>query len=136
MSTPVHEGRKSLRLLGEPRDVHLARAFAQRVLHDRGVGIRGDDVVAVVSEMVTNAVVPGHGPVRLDVEINRADVVIRVADSHPVVPAQRVASGEDESGRGLAIVQSLSADLWFETDEGGKTTCARVPLDTTRETGY
>jgi len=85
-------------------------------------------VVAVASELVTNAVVHGRGPVQLHLEVADADVLVRVDDTNPVIPSQRVPAEDEEFGRGLAIVAALSTTWWVDSGPAGKTTCASVPL--------
>jgi anti-sigma regulatory factor (Ser/Thr protein kinase) len=119
---------QTVTLVGEPRDVLVARAFARRVLTEHGAEAAADDAVAVISELVTNAVMHGRGPIRATIVIDRAAVEISVADSAPAIPAPRDPDLEDEGGRGLQIVTRLSDSWWTEVSNEGKTTTARVPL--------
>lgn len=119
---------QTMTLVGEPRDVLLARAFARRTLADQGAETAADDAVAVISELVTNSVMHGRGPIKATIVVDRDVVEISVADTAPAIPAPRDPDVEDESGRGLQIVTRLSDTWWTEVSDGGKTTTARLPL--------
>jgi anti-sigma regulatory factor (Ser/Thr protein kinase) len=90
-----------------------------------------DDVIAdallVTSELVTNAVRHGGDAVFLGLEILEDSIGISVSDDTPAVPAPRVATDDDEGGRGLAIVTALSTD-WGVADApgGGKRIWVRI----------
>jgi hypothetical protein len=86
----------------------------------------------VLSELVTNGVaatslVPrtaARPPVRVWLRGGLSVVVILAWDASPDAPAPRAAGMEDESGRGLALVESLSAAWGFYRPAhfGGKVT--------------
>ncbi len=70
---------------------------------------RVDDAALVLSELVGNAV--RHAAVdTLRVRLRRAGSEVRLAveDDSPLPPAPREASWEDESGRGMTIIEALS----------------------------
>ena len=119
---------RMLRLVGEPRDVHVARAFARQVLAARGVDDRDDETILVVSELVTNAIVHGEAPITLTVDVQVDAVVVSVCDAGERCPIRRSAGESDEGGRGLGIVEGLSEHWYVEHAEDSKTTTARVPL--------
>jgi hypothetical protein len=79
----------------------------------------------IVSELVTNAVhasagltgsrragrwVPGTPPVQFWLASDRQRVLIQVGDASDRCPAPRHPGPDAESGRGLLLVESLSAD--------------------------
>jgi len=127
-----HGGMRSITLLGEPRDVHIARAFVGRRLVEHGVDTDHLDCLTVVSELVTNSVVHGRGPIVVDVDVRGAEVVLSVSDTHPSVPLQRTAADDDETGRGLAIIDALTVEWGVSLGGGGKTTYARMPVHSRR----
>ena len=88
----------------------------------------GDAAVNVMSELVTNAVVHGLGPVDVAVVMCPDCVELHVSDSGRRLPAERLADPDDEAGRGLAIVRDLSREFSIVATNTGKTVSAIVPL--------
>jgi DNA-binding response OmpR family regulator/serine phosphatase RsbU (regulator of sigma subunit)/anti-sigma regulatory factor (Ser/Thr protein kinase) len=70
-----------------------------------------DDVVLMVSELVTNAFIHGRPPIDLRLRSTGTEVVVEVMDRTTFRPRRRRAEHDDEHGRGLQIV-SLLADRW------------------------
>jgi anti-sigma regulatory factor (Ser/Thr protein kinase) len=105
-----------------------ARALVQEVLIglDGQVGGRRDDVILVVSELVSNAVVHGPpGEIELRVEIDGALVRVEVADEGSIPfgwPDTFGAGGH----WGLSLVLRLSDRAGIES---GPTTCAWCEID-------
>jgi anti-sigma regulatory factor (Ser/Thr protein kinase) len=75
---------------------------------------RGDDVVLVVSELVTNGVRAGASAIDVDLEASADRIELHVTDDAPGWPEPRHAEPDDLAGRGLAIVEDL-ADDWHTT---------------------
>jgi len=97
-----------------------SRAFALRTMHRWGEADRADDVAAVVSELLANALrhaLPQADenvrpwPIRLGLLHAGAYVVCAVADPGAGIPVLREPDQLEESGRGLLVVASLS-DQW------------------------
>ena len=88
-----------------------------------GAENRSDDAAAVVTELMTNALrhaltgLPGDGratstwPIRLGLADPGPYVICAVADPSTQPPAPRLPDWQDEAGRGLLVVGSLS-DEW------------------------
>ena len=93
----------------------------------RVAGTQLDDAALVLSELVGNAVRHADGPC-LQVRLRRSGEVLRIAvhDDSPVPPLPREASWEDESGRGMHIVDALSASWGWEPRSTGKVVWADV----------
>lgn len=80
-----------------------------------------DDAELLVSELVTNAVVHGAPPVTLAVECDTTSGMrVRVTDGSSRQPLPRSARPADVDGRGMALVDLLSAAWGAEPTERGK----------------
>jgi hypothetical protein len=99
--------------------IRAARDFTAGTLRRWGIGDRRDDIVVVVSELLTNALRHARpaaaawpcSPVRLGLLQPGPCVLCAVADPSDQVPEPREPDWCDESGRGLHVVASLS-DRW------------------------
>ena len=94
-----------------------------------------DAALLVVSELVTNAL--QHAPVadsiHVSFELSGEELVVAVADPSPLVPRQRVASADEEDGRGLSIIEAVAARWGVEPGPAhGKRVYAVLPLDPAR----
>ena len=89
-----------------------------------------DDVVLIVSELVTNAIRHGAAPgdfLRLILDADDHRTRIEVHDPSRTRPHVHAATSQDDYGRGLAIVDALCPGSWGVTDtEGGKAVWAEV----------
>ena len=103
-----------------------ARAAVNEAAKRLGLDEVCDDVVLLVSEMVTNAVRYAEPPVRLELQAGSEDVVVAVRDGSPEPPAPRAADEDAEGGRGMLLVDMLAADHGVRTDPPGKAVWARV----------
>jgi anti-sigma regulatory factor (Ser/Thr protein kinase) len=103
----------SLELGALPGAVPSARLHARQVLWEWGLTALGDDVELLVSELVTNAVQASQSmewifPVRLCLLSDQLRVLIMVSDANPRPPVRTNASENDDSGRGLILVETFS----------------------------
>jgi anti-sigma regulatory factor (Ser/Thr protein kinase) len=116
-----------------PTAAAAARAHVRTVLKSWGVGgDLPDDVETVVSELVTNGVNASTGrdgkPLYVDGRMlvvwlrlvtDGATLRAEVWDEAPGAPVHRTAGDGDESGRGLDLVDALSACRgWFPAQSG------------------
>ncbi|MFF8840711.1 ATP-binding protein [Streptomyces sp. NPDC015130] len=80
-----------------------------------------EDLVLIVSELVTNAVTHARGPYALTVSMEEGRAGVAVCDGSADLPGGQGAMEETaESGRGLQIVQALGADLFVSPSDSGK----------------
>ncbi|MFI7597941.1 ATP-binding protein [Actinoplanes sp. NPDC049681] len=84
-----------------------------------------EKAAVVVSELVTNAVRHGGGCVDLRVECHDGEVIISVADGSSVVPRRR--EPDDTGGRGLALIDAMTARWGVRDHEGGKQVWVALP---------
>jgi anti-sigma regulatory factor (Ser/Thr protein kinase) len=112
-----------------PGQVREARAFVARVLGQ--VHPHVNLALLLCSELVTNSVqhsgsaVPG-GVVTVTVvageKVVRVEVTDRIGDGLPFLPSAASAGGEAEGGRGIRLVDALSARWGYERGGGLATT--------------
>jgi hypothetical protein len=122
-----------------PSAVAAARAFTLRTLHRWGAADCAEDVAAVMSEFLTNALrhglapgatSPGTGnPIRLALLHPGPCVLCAVADPSDALPVPREPDFLSESGRGLQVVASLSHRWGYcpAPNRGGKVVWATIP---------
>ena len=111
----------SLELDRTPRAPRDARRFVDAALDAWGVGgDRRDAVRLLATELVTNALLHGAPPIRIDVK--RAGVTIRVSvhDGSPNPPFPRPFDVEAPTGHGMLLVERLSRRWGVEATEEGK----------------
>jgi anti-sigma regulatory factor (Ser/Thr protein kinase) len=101
--------------------VPCARYHARQILWEWGLTSLGDSVELVVAELMTNALSASQGlewpsPVRLWLLSDRANVLVVVWDADPRAPAPIELTDLAESGRGLVLVDAVSAQWdWYAT---------------------
>lgn len=113
----------ALSVLSTPESVALVRGQIRSALECRGLGAYAGDAELIVSELVSNAV--RHASTSQADEITVAlvrtehpsAVAIIVIDSSPAPPAMREVVPKAEGGRGLRIIDTLSA-FWDWRPEG------------------
>jgi anti-sigma regulatory factor (Ser/Thr protein kinase) len=95
--------------------VPSARAHVRQVLREWNHAGLGEDAGLVASELVTNAVRastglgPAIAPVRIWLGSDTHHVLLAVADASPRPPVRLNLAPDAEGGRGLALVEALSA---------------------------
>lgn len=121
--------RASWRVWRLPEAVMHARRFTARKLRSWGVSEVADEVQLVVSELVTNAVVHTEGDVRLDLTLAGDRLRVAVADSLPRAPVKpRAMDWESTGGRGIMLVEAMSAAWGSVPVGGGKQVWSEIPL--------
>lgn len=102
--------------------VPAGRAFMGETLAAWGCPQHTDDARLLVSEILTNAVQHAQGPLVLHLRRTVTELAVEISDLSPHLPQPRLAAQDEESGRGLILVDTL-ADSWgVRPDEHGKTT--------------
>jgi anti-sigma regulatory factor (Ser/Thr protein kinase) len=104
-----------------------ARYHARHILREWQLAGLGDDVELVVAELVSNAVAASRAmdfpfPVRMWLLSDTASVLVVVWDASPQPPVLMDPAEDAEVGRGLLLVEAVSArwDWQASADGGGK----------------
>ncbi|GAA4511346.1 hypothetical protein GCM10023096_17740 [Nonomuraea ferruginea] len=119
---------------GEERSVSEAREWARALLEGRMAAPLLDDVVLLLSELVTNAVTHSDsgstkaGPVTVQVSCEAEGVRVEVRDSGSTTSSRtmRVPDADDDGGRGLWLVDLLATAWGADQDTTGGSVWFRV----------
>ena len=114
----LREQRKEFR--PHPTSPAGARRFVAEVLDGSSWSESTPVLVLLTSELVTNAVVHAETPVDVIVRSSPERVRVEVVDGSTRAPLRRLARGDDEWGRGLGVVESLSSRWGVQCAEWGK----------------
>lgn len=118
-------------LAGGEREVSLARRKVVDKVCTWGVPLddeTADAIRLIASELIANAVVHGEGPVTVALYHRSGRLVIDVLDGNPAAPQTSYAQAEDESGRGLTLVELLASRCGWEPAGRGKRVWAEIKL--------
>ena len=114
----LREERKEFR--PHPTSPAGARRFVAEVLDGSSWTESTPILVLLTSELVTNAVIHAETPVDVIVRSCPDRVRVEVVDGSTRAPLRRLAQGDDEWGRGLGVVETLSSRWGVECAEWGK----------------
>ena len=113
-------------LPGIPASVPVARLQVRGTLGSHKLGEYADDAEIITSELVTNAVqhACANGTQTIGVTLTQAGspaaVTVAVSDCSPRGPVKRDTPTNGEQGRGLQIVEALSAHWGWRCGGSGK----------------
>ncbi|WP_316528698.1 ATP-binding protein [Kitasatospora brasiliensis] len=134
---PGREQTRRLALEGRTGAVQRSREFSRRALvswHwlpavDADGRAAAEDVLLMVSELVTNACLHARGgPRELRLSWNGARLRVEVADDSPVPPRLRPFAGAGQpGGHGLRVVDRLARAWGSQPEDGGKSVWLEVP---------
>ncbi|MFJ3633354.1 ATP-binding protein [Streptomyces sp. NPDC090112] len=110
---------------GAPAARHARQNVARMLALEPAVCPRAvaEDLLLIVSELVTNAVLHAHGPYALTVSLGPGRAGIAVTDGSGDMKARSPDAGTRRigpGGRGLKIVRALGADLFVSRSDRGK----------------
>ena len=119
---PVGPLRATVDLPASRRAPRLARRFVATTLAAWDLRSLHDDAQLVVSELVSNAVIHAPGPDSYRLELTQlgGSVRLSVADGSPRAPVMRTDDDGRPGGKGLRIIEALSAAWGHEPDHMGK----------------
>ncbi len=103
-----------------PEEVARARAFVRAFAGEACLSDRCDDLELLTSELVTNAVLYGRGPIEVHVEADERRVRVDVVNDGCERPELREPSPAERTGRGLLLVDQLST-AWGAACERDRT---------------
>jgi anti-sigma regulatory factor (Ser/Thr protein kinase) len=110
----------AIEFASDPAAVPAGRRFVAALLDDWDCAHLTDTATLLTSEILTNAVVHGLGPVRLRVRRTDIEIAVIVSDRGWYQPQPRLADPTDESGRGLSLLEMLSASWGARATADGK----------------
>ena len=119
-------------LPGIPESVPEARYRVRTALGFHHLDQDASDLEIITSELVTNVIqhVCGDGTETVGITLvrgrNPEAVTVIVSDSSPEGPAMRETPAGSERGRGLRIVEALSAHWGWYPENGGKAIFATI----------
>ena len=103
-----------------------ARAWTREILWEWDAAELADDAELVASELVTNSVSactrPDRAAIRLILTLDQGELAVLVRDDDPSAPVAAQPGVEDESGRGLLIVEHLSDRCGWYPLQGARPT--------------
>jgi anti-sigma regulatory factor (Ser/Thr protein kinase) len=110
-----------VRLAREPAAAAEARGQVRAAIAAWSAPVDGDVAVLLTGELVTNAVKHAAGEtVTLGIRCTRGRLRIDVHDMSSLLPVAADVPADAETGRGLVLVASLSAEWGFYRTPGGK----------------
>jgi serine phosphatase RsbU (regulator of sigma subunit)/anti-sigma regulatory factor (Ser/Thr protein kinase) len=115
-------------LPADPAVVAEVRASAMRRMADWGLDETAFAAELILSELITNAIRHGAGPIRVRLLYGRT-LICEVSDVSNTAPHLRRAASTDEGGRGLFLVAQLSQSWGTRYLPEGKVIWAECGLD-------
>jgi anti-sigma regulatory factor (Ser/Thr protein kinase) len=112
--------------------VPAARRFVMEALTGLDAAGACDDVVMLVSELATNAVIHARTPYTIVLSREGNTVRVGVHDLSAVIPRRRAYGLDATTGRGLRLVASISSAWGIEVENGGKVVWFEVRCDEER----
>jgi anti-sigma regulatory factor (Ser/Thr protein kinase) len=134
MAIMARELSAACRLYRDPVEVGRAREVARLALPRWGFAQHTGLAELIVSELVTNAVRHGEGPIELRVSYACGDLWTEVHDHGAGRPVCQHATTDDEQGRGLELLDGLidlhsgARGVVDDSDSLGKTVYVAVSL--------
>ena len=123
---PTHIRKAALDLDPDPMAARAARRFVTATLEEWDLEHLTDDVLSVVTELVTNATQHAATTSQLALRSHPGRLMVEVADSDGRIPRPAVTQHMDERHRGLLIVAQLSQRWGVRPTDRGKIVWAEI----------
>jgi anti-sigma regulatory factor (Ser/Thr protein kinase) len=121
--------RQARRFDCEPESVAAARHFVRDLLSEEPrETVEAAELMS--SELATNSVLHARSDFELAILRSREQIRVEVSDHGHGRPVPRSPTPQEQSGRGLQIVQALSEDWGITPSPGGKLVWFTLPLRT------
>jgi anti-sigma regulatory factor (Ser/Thr protein kinase) len=139
MAIMTREPSAPCRLGRDPAEVGRARELARKALSGWGLVEHAGLAELIVSELATNALRHGEGPIEVGLSYDSGDLRAEVHDEGAGRPVRQQATANDEQGRGLELLDGLSElyggtrGVVDDSDGPGKTVYVAVSLATTSD---
>jgi PAS domain S-box-containing protein len=115
----------------EPQAVASGRRFVERTLAAWARTELTDTACLLVSEILTNAVRHAQAPIGLRMHRTVQEISFEITDDNTHLPQRRLPDRDDESGRGLMLVEALASDWGTRPALSGKTVWFTLRLEST-----
>ena len=122
-------------LPGTPYSVRMARFYVRAALRHHNLGDHAENAQAITSELVTNAIShTGADAVGLELILLKGSgaIAIVVTDPCPLPPVMNDPAEDSEHGRGLRLVDALSACWGWKPRDSGKAVYAILTGETSK----
>jgi anti-sigma regulatory factor (Ser/Thr protein kinase) len=116
----------AITLPAEPSSARAARRFVADSLRSEDSEHWELAAKLLVTELVTNAILHARTEVTVSLRVESDGLRISVRDSSRRMPSPRSYSSDATTGRGLALVERLSAEWGVEPDADGKTVWVKI----------
>jgi anti-sigma regulatory factor (Ser/Thr protein kinase) len=124
----------TFRLDRHPAEIARTRALTRQALADWGLSDHADLAQLIITELATNALQHGAGPIHVRLSYFSGDLWTEVHDDSPARPIRPHPPPEAEHGRGLPLLDALialhggAAGVVDDLDTPGKTVYVGVSV--------
>jgi hypothetical protein len=126
------------RIADDPAELGYARELVRKTLAVWGLGEQAELAELVVTELATNALRHGTGPIDISLCYSGNDLRTEVHDHGTGRPVRRPTTPDDEQGRGLELLDGLTnlnggaRGVVDDADGPGKTVYVVLSLDSSQ----
>jgi anti-sigma regulatory factor (Ser/Thr protein kinase) len=118
----------NLSLAPTPESAGLARRFVAAALAEWDVAEATETATLLVSELVTNAMLHARTELHLTLRLAAGRLRLEVHDGSPRLPGRKRYSADSGTGRGLFLVEELSAAWGADHTAAGKRVWCEIGL--------